>query len=347
MQDNRLTLPITVIIPAHNRPQFLRDAVESVHKQTVGCEEIIVVDDGSTPPIGDLPGVRLIGQPNAGLPAARNTGIAAARSEWIAFLDDDDIWEPNKLELQWQAIERYPSAGIVFTDWLIYRDTEVVYTSALLESQGPYDQHLSDIKKAYQMVRTAVDGDFVYCQNPEFARGLVRYAQFVLPSAMLVRHDLAVASGGFDPDMRRSEAWDFCLRLAALGAQGAAVEQPLVRYRLHAKNKSADYIEAVQWTAYMVLKARRQKGTYPASMQLFWQEELPMYVRSAAREAIAKGRFQAAQDLYALLVAYRPTTRARIEAKIAALLDTPAGNGTYNIARRMKKSARSLISRSG
>jgi glycosyltransferase involved in cell wall biosynthesis len=166
-----LKLPITVVIPSHNRPHFLREAVASVASQTATPEAIIVVDDGSKPPILDMPCARVIYQENAGLAAARNTGIAKAETEWVAFLDDDDIWEANKLELQWRALERYPSADIVFTDWLIFRDETVLYTSALFECNGPFDSHLADIRKAYRAVRTVIAEDCVYCSNEDCFSG--------------------------------------------------------------------------------------------------------------------------------------------------------------------------------
>jgi glycosyltransferase involved in cell wall biosynthesis len=319
--------------------------VASVEGQTATPDAIIVVDDGSTPPIPDMPGARVIYQENAGHAAARNTGIANAESEWVAFLDDDDIWEANKLELQWRALERFPSADIVFTDWLIFRNETVLYTSALFECNGPVDSHLDDIRKAYRVVRTVVAEDYVYCSNEDFSRGLVSYAQFVLPSAMLVRRSLALTAGGFDPVMRRSEAWDFCLRLAGLGAQGLAVERPLVRYRLHPKNVSVDYIAAVRWTAYMVLKARLQKAAYPPGMQSFWEGHLPASIRNAAREAFGAARFHDVRALYGLLVEYRPTVAARFVLQLAGMLDTRAGRLLYNFARRTRKSVRRFFSR--
>jgi hypothetical protein len=305
-ESNRTVFPlkllITVVIPSHNRPHFLREAVASVENQN-------------------------------------------AESEWVAFLDDDDIWEANKLELQWRALERYPSADIVFTDWLIFRDEKVLYTSALFECNGPFDLHLDDIRKAYRVVRTIVADDYAYCSNEDFSRGLVRYAQFVLPSAMLVRRNVALAAGGFDPVIGRSEAWDFCLRIGGLGAHGLAVERPLVRYRLHPKNVSVDYVAAVRSTAYMVLKARIHETAYPPDMQSFWQDRLPASIRKAAREAFGAARFRDVRDLYGLLVEYRPTVAARILLQLARMLDTRAGRLLYKFARRTRRSLRRLFLR--
>lgn len=106
---------ISVIIPTYNRAHCICDAVDSVLAQTYANYEIIVIDDGST---DDTPSVlaaygdriHVIRQANAGVSAARNTGIAAATGDWIAFLDSDDEWVPTKLERQMKCLEEYPEA---------------------------------------------------------------------------------------------------------------------------------------------------------------------------------------------------------------------------------------------
>jgi glycosyltransferase involved in cell wall biosynthesis len=333
-----MTVPITVIIPAHNRPHFLGEAVQSVKKQSVQPEEIIVVDDGSTPPIADLPGARIIAQANAGLPAARNTGIAAAKSEWIAFLDDDDIWEPNKLELQWQAVQRYPSVGIVFTDWLTFRDADIINSSMLFARNDQYvTPHHAEIREAFRIAGGGDAGQISYLANAPFGRGLVRYGPFVLPSSVMVRRDLAIACGGFDATMPRAEDWDFWLRIAGRGASAAAVEVPLIRYRYHATNVSRDAVNAAKWIAHMVRKAQDAKGAYPPGMDVFWKDALPFYVHRAARTAFKAGRFADARDLYARLMKYRPTMSARFGDAVARLGDSSLGHVLYHSARRLKK----------
>jgi len=102
---------VSVIIPSYNSAEVLPAAIESVLAQTLPPDEIIVVDDGSAPDADGLDRtaeacatyfkhVRLIRQANGGASAARNTGIARARGDWLAFLDADDVWEPEKLETQ-------------------------------------------------------------------------------------------------------------------------------------------------------------------------------------------------------------------------------------------------------
>ena len=107
---------ISVVIPAYNHGRFLREAIDSVLAQTYAPLEIIVVDDGSTDDTeqivrsyGDR--VRYIRQQNAGVGAARNNGIANARGEYVAFLDSDDLWLPEKLAVQVEYMRRHPECA--------------------------------------------------------------------------------------------------------------------------------------------------------------------------------------------------------------------------------------------
>lgn len=115
---------ISVIIPTFNRPEVVPFAIQSVLAQTAAAAEIIVVDDGSDKDmrivlahLGDR--VRVIRQENKGLSGARNTGIAAARSDWIAFLDDDDEHEPDRLARAAESIRLHPEADVHLTNTAI------------------------------------------------------------------------------------------------------------------------------------------------------------------------------------------------------------------------------------
>lgn len=98
---------VSAVIPAYNAARFLQNAIQSALAQTLPLLEIIVVDDGSSDETAAIAGrypITLIRHPrNRGLSAARNTGILASRGEWVAFLDADDTWHPEKTELQLQA----------------------------------------------------------------------------------------------------------------------------------------------------------------------------------------------------------------------------------------------------
>lgn len=112
---------ISVIIPAYNNRDFILQAVSSVLNQTIKASEIIVVDDGSSDNTSDLikskfkNQVILLKQKNQGISAARNLGIKKSTGEYIAFLDADDIWLEDKLEMQLQALKKHPEVSIVFT----------------------------------------------------------------------------------------------------------------------------------------------------------------------------------------------------------------------------------------
>src|ERR1039457_3807219 len=109
---------VSVVIPTYNRAAQVRKGIESVLAQTVTDLEVIVVDDGSSDDtektLGQIFGdrIRYYDQRNEGASVAWNKGIEEARGEWIAFLDSDDIWEREKLEWQFKALERFgPECG--------------------------------------------------------------------------------------------------------------------------------------------------------------------------------------------------------------------------------------------
>ncbi len=101
---------VSVVVPTHNRARLLRRTLRSILAQHMVDLEVVVIDDGSTDDTGDVaatdPRVLVIrNRESAGVSAARNRGIAAARGEWIAFCDDDDLWSPDKLNRQLTAAD--------------------------------------------------------------------------------------------------------------------------------------------------------------------------------------------------------------------------------------------------
>lgn len=114
-------MKFSIIVALYNKAQYIEETIASALAQSFTDFEIIVVDDGSKDDGADRvaavadPRVRLIRQPNGGVSVARNHGIEHARGEWIAFLDADDMWRPNYLEVQAGNIDRHPAAGMVAT----------------------------------------------------------------------------------------------------------------------------------------------------------------------------------------------------------------------------------------
>jgi len=198
---------VSVIIPSHDSGALLARAVDSVIPQTFDDFEIVIVDDGSVEPqrhiVGLDPRIRLIEQPNRGVSVARNEGVAAARGEYIAFLDHDDEWMPHKLARQLESVSARPDAPF----WC----TAFEWTWA--DRSQPSD--------------TA----------PITYHGLLS-TQTVLLSSVLVRRRDYWRVGGQNPVRARAEDWEFLLNLAMDAPPPEIVAEPLVRYHLHDRNAS-------------------------------------------------------------------------------------------------------------
>ena len=158
---------VSVVIPAHNGEAYLAQAIESVLAQTWPHTELLVVDDGSTDSSAEIAagydGVTLIRQENRGVAAARNRGAAEAEGELLSFLDQDDLFRPEKIERQLRTLEEQPEAGIcacqvkIFVEpglprppWLppnlVDSESHALWTGTLLvkreafERIGPYEE---------------------------------------------------------------------------------------------------------------------------------------------------------------------------------------------------------------
>ena len=202
---------ISVIIPAYNAEHFLPRSLGSVFAQTFPPHEVIVVDDGSTDltaQVAEQLGAKVIRRPNGGLGAARNTGIQHASGEWIALLDADDSWSPEKLERQVAVIQP---------------DIVLVYTGS---------RHFDD--RGTRTVQRAID--------PLTAKEMLRYCNPILPSSVLLRRQVVLSAGGFIEGAPSCEDWGMWVRLVPLGAF-AAVAEPLTNYYLHPASMSASPVK--------------------------------------------------------------------------------------------------------
>ncbi|MGH9139053.1 MAG: glycosyltransferase family 2 protein [Acidimicrobiales bacterium] len=210
---------VSVVIPTRDRAALLVRTLRSVFAQRDVEVEVVVVDDGSRDDISAVVRgagdgrVRLLRQERSqGVSAARNRGIDVSTGSWVAFLDDDDLWSPDKLRAQLDAAEaggsRWSIAGTVNVD------------SDLRITGGGPPPSADEIARNLPLRNTVVAG----------------------ASNVIVRCDLLDRAGRFDASLRHMADWDLWLRLGRAGAP-AVVCRPLVAYGLHATNASLDWPE--------------------------------------------------------------------------------------------------------
>lgn len=208
------TPKVSVITPAYNAAGHIREALDSAFAQTFQDVEIIVVNDGSpdTPQLEAalqpyLGRFLYIKQQNRGVSAARNLAIQHSRGELLAFLDADDIWLPQYLDVQVHFLKEHPAAVAVIADVLRFGEY----------AKKPYERRML----------------------PEHRSPLLSFEEMLqrkggqLPSATVVRRSAAVAAGLFDEELHLGEDIDFCMRVCFPQASIGYTREFLVKYRWH------------------------------------------------------------------------------------------------------------------
>lgn len=222
---------VSVVIPTYNQAAFLEDAIQSVLAQTYADYEVIVVNDGSTDDtekvtLGYNHRIRYLRQENQGLAGARNSGILAARGEFIALLDSDDIWDASFLASMMELARKAPDATVYYCGIrYIDRDRRDLPQSGATRVLAPQ----------------------------ELYRAILR-SNFLIPSTIVMRRAAILEAALFDIAYRRLQDRELWIRLLQSGHRFAGLEAQLVRYRVHENNLSTDPVGGQQALRAMVEK---------------------------------------------------------------------------------------------
>ncbi len=257
---------VSVIIPTYDRADLIVETLESVWMQTFHDYEIIVVDDGSTDGTAELfaaLGKRTVYRriEHGGQGAARNAGLEIAQGEYIAFLDSDDLWQPNFLEKATGALDRNPKVGFVYCDYATFDERGIIGTA--------------EMPPRYKL------GGRLF--------GELLESDFICTGAILVRRACFDQVGGFDPCLVPVEDWDMWLRLARR-YDAVYVDEPLARIRASASNPSRNPAVVYPLNLQVLAKLRRD---FPDDARLFrpvMRRQAAYFHRALAKYCAAKRR---------------------------------------------------------
>ena len=234
---------VSIIIPAFNAASVIAETLVSVMNQTFTDFEVLIVDDGSNDNTVDVAKTfcvadarfQLITSNHAGLSATRNIGIKQSRGEWIAFVDADDIWLPEKLARQMETVGERSEVDLSFTNYHFWDGTHVLRTRTFYEGMS--------------------------AKNEILPRLIERCTYLV--SAVIVRADLFKRVGGFDVTLPCCEDWDLWLRMAESGMTVAGIETPLVHYRRWPGNMTKNRLAMSEYKV-VVLERNARASRHPS-----------------------------------------------------------------------------------
>ena len=231
-------IPISVVMSIYNGERYLSLAIESILKQTFKDFEFIIVDDGSTDRSLEIirkyekkdSRIRVLVQENQGLAAALNNGIAMARGEYIARMDDDDISLPNRLELQYNFMESHP---------------EIVASSGKFIIINKWGD-------AYMEMPLEVNSSVIDSNHINYGKTSMCHP------ASIIRKTAWEVVGGYSPDIRYAQDLDLWLKLGEIGSL-TNLQEPLIRYRLHNNAASGKHRQEQRQCVLLSIKRARQR----------------------------------------------------------------------------------------
>jgi glycosyltransferase involved in cell wall biosynthesis len=298
-----MTPRISVVMPAWQAERTIGAAVSSVLSQTADDLELVVVDDGSTDATAAIaaahPGARVVRQENAGVAAARNRGVEEARGDLVTFCDADDILLPRHLEALLAVWERHGGIATANCYWL-------------------FEGGIHPSRRRYK-------GGF----PPPGRQRLAILEQNFVSTMSLFPRALAGEIGGFDPERRRAEDWDFWIRAIYAGHRVALQPEPLALYRWGATSLASDWRDMDQHVHALLRRAAARDDLAPEE-RAYLERRLagpgPLEIARVADEALRAGRYADAARGYreaAALVSTEP--RLRWKARLLGVAPGLAG----------------------
>lgn len=235
---------VSVIIPVYNGERYLSDTIGSVIAQTEKDWEIVAVNDGSTDHSQAIleefamkypDRIRVISVSNGGVSRARNTGVSKARGTYIAFLDQDDLWMPQKLQLQIGQFRSDKTLGISFTN------------------ESIIDQTASVVREKVLTFSSKKNKGYVFEQ--------LVFECFIGISSIMIRKELFTGIGGFDSRYSLAEDYDFLLK-AAKKAPVDYIDEPLLLYREHGESGTHTKIDQITLESFSVLHSWKARDPW-------------------------------------------------------------------------------------
>ena len=240
---------VSVIVPVYNGARFIEQTISSILQQDGSSEiEIIVVNDGSTDDTSDIARsfgapVRVIDQANSGVSRARNRGLAECRGEFIAFVDHDDFWQPNKLANQLAAFAEHPQVDVVFSGFVWWRPDAV---------NGAYPRPEDFTNEAAALGMDDELSGWIYHQ--------MLLDSWVLTSTAVARTKVVVDAGGFDESLPMGEDWDFWMRIAR-ESQFLKLKEKTTLYRQHGK-QATRLTRPIDYRTVLLENAEKRWGLF-------------------------------------------------------------------------------------
>lgn len=279
---------VSIILPLYNGEKFIEKTLLAIGEQTFSDAELIVIDDGSTDDSANivkavssaasaplLKNLRLITKENGGVAAARNIGIKNASAKWLAFLDQDDIWLPAKLEKQLAAVDR--------------ANAKWSYTA---------------------FVRTYANGKKIVKQNgsadqTETLKKLLVGKLFIPPSTVLAEKEICEKEGGFNSEFIPSDEWDLFLTFAEK-YQPAYCREILVRFLSH-PSSTAKKQKLKIFNAQLNVIHKHKKIAAKKNMTAELRKREANVLWHIGKEHLSSGNKKSARDFFKKAVKKNPT----------------------------------------
>lgn len=286
MNDESGQVPpaVSVIIAAYNAERYIADTLDSIRAQTFRDFEVIVVDDGSTDRTAQIVAgyseVRCLRQLNSGQPVARNAGIAAARGQFLAFVDADDLWQPAKLEKQVGYLSSHPQTAWIYSDAIVFdsekrKDICFISQNCVLHDGWVLDKLL--------------------------------LSSFIASPTLVIRREVFDQIGRFDesPSLRIGEDWNMWLRIAEKYPV-AVIREPLAMVRLHDSNMMHTIAPAAVFASRRRI-AEQAIARNPECLAALRSRCISSMARSAGLRSLRLGLRSEARALFREAVRVRPT----------------------------------------
>lgn len=235
---------INVIVPTYNNAKYLREAIDSILNQSAAHYDILVVDDGSTDETRDIVSsygnqVRYLYQENQGLAVARNTGIANTKGKYFTFLDGDDLWEPDNLEIKLDIMEQDDSIGAAFSDFTLFNDTVIIAESGIQVQYPIFFRRGHSLESIFSKQQTfhMKNGNELRLFRGNIFNSLL-FGNFINACSILVRRESQEQVGFFRPELRTQQDYEYWLRFSQEN-DFCFVDRALVHYRRHSTQLTA------------------------------------------------------------------------------------------------------------